>query len=58
MYIYGQTQLYDKWQKPSYTNKITQRSVHLHTHKKRKRKEKHISIYKNKNRERATKSIN
>ena len=30
--------------KERYTEKITQRSIHIHTHKKRKRK-KYISIY-------------
>ena len=46
----------------SYTDKITQRSLHIHTHKKRKSKKKkkiYIYIYiKIKNRKRATKSIN
>ena len=31
--------------KQSYTDKITQRSIHIHTHKQRKRKKKYIYIY-------------
>ena len=43
----------------SYTDKITQRSIHIHSHKKRKREKKYVCIYKKKkNRKRATKSIN
>ena len=41
----GQSEPWDKWQKPSYADKITQSSIHIHTHKKRKRK-KNIYIYK------------
>ena len=33
----GQREPQDKWQKQSYTDKITQRSIHIHAHKKRKR---------------------
>ena len=41
-----QTVPQDKWWKQSYTDKITQRSIHIHTDKKRKRKKK--SIYQKK----------
>ena len=42
----------------SYTEKITQRSIHIHSHKKRKRKKNMYVYIKKKNRKRATKSIN
>ena len=41
----GQMEPQDKWKKQSYTDKITQRSIHIHIHKKRKRKNKQINIY-------------
>ena len=47
----AQSEPQDKWQKQSYTDKITQRSIHIHTHKKRKKQEKN-------KKKRATKSIN
>ena len=43
----GQTEPQDKWEKQSYIDKITQRSIHIHTHKKIKRK-KEIYIFKKK----------
>ena len=39
-----QSEPQDKWQKQSYTDKITPRSIYIHTHKKRKWK-KYIYIY-------------
>ena len=57
----GQSEPLDRWQKQSYTDKITQRSIHIHTQKKRERKKEKKKIYiyiYNKKRKRATKSIN
>ena len=39
-----QTEPSDRWLKQSYTDKITQRSIHIHTHKKRKRRKICISL--------------
>ena len=38
---YQQSEPQDKWQNQSYTDKITQRSIHIHAYKKRKRKKKY-----------------
>ena len=40
-----QSEPQDKWQKQSYTDKMTQRNIHIHTYKKRKREKKKKNIY-------------